>query len=200
MTRSSVVSRSRLVVVALAVALAAALLTGVAWQIANPRAGAKPAIAAVGVTINMKVTGKKQGVFKGDDNAAARLDGLITVTGYQFEVDSPRDATTGQASGKAVFKPVIVTHVMGGSSPQFLTAASTNETLTTVVINFFRTDRQGRDVNYYRVTLTNASVSEVRQYSSGAEVLEDDSFVFQKIEQDDLIAHTTFIGDFQTVL
>ena len=200
MTRSSVVSRSRLVVVALAVALAAALATGVAWQIANPRAGAKPAIAAVGVTINMKVTGKKQGVFKGDDNAAARLDGLITVTGYQFEVDSPRDATTGQASGKAVFKPVIVTHVMGGSSPQFLTAASTNETLTTVVINFFRTDRQGRDVNYYRVTLTNASVSEVRQYSSGAEVLEDDSFVFQKIEQDDLIAHTTFIGDFQTVL
>jgi type VI protein secretion system component Hcp len=64
----------------------------------------------------------------------------------------------------------------------------------------FRTDRFGRDVNYYRVTLTNASVSAVRQYSSGAEVLEDDSLVFQKIQRDDLIAHTTFTADFQTVL
>ena len=200
MTGSSVVARSRLVVVALAVALAAALLTGVAWQIANPRPGVKSVSAAVGVTIDMKVTGHKQGVFKGDDNATAKQAGLITVTAYQFEVLSPRDASSGQATGRAVFKPVIVTHVMGGSSPQFLAAAATNETLNSVVINFFRTDRFGKDVNYYRVTLTNASVSEVRQYSSGAEVLEDDSFVFQKIQQDDLIAHTTFIGDFQTVL
>jgi type VI secretion system secreted protein Hcp len=200
MTRSSVVARTRLVVVALAVALAAALLTGVAWQIGNPRAGAKTASAAVGVTINMKVTGQKQGVFKGDDNAPARLAGLITVTGYQFDVVSPRDPSSGQATGKTVFKPVVVTHVMGGSSPQFLTAAATNENLKSVVIDFFRTDRFGRDVNYYRVTLTNANVSEVRQFSSGAEVLEDDSLVFQKIQQDDLIAHTTFIADFQTVL
>jgi type VI secretion system secreted protein Hcp len=200
MTRSSVFSRSRAVLVALAVALAAALATGVAWQIANPRAGAKPASAAVGVTIAMKVTGQKQGVFKGDDNATAKQAGLITVTAYQFDVVSPRDPSSGQATGKAVFKPVVVTHVMGGSSPQFLTAAATNENLKSVVIDFFRTDRFGRDVNYYRVTLTNANVSEVRQFSSGAEVLEDDSLVFQKIQQDDLIAHTTFIADFQTVL
>jgi len=199
MTRSSVVSRSRLVVVALAVALAAALLTGVAWQIANPRPGAKPASAAVGVTINMKVTGHKQGVFKGDDNAPARLAGLITVTGYQFDIVSPRDPATGQASGKRSFKPVVVTHVVGGSSPQFLTAASTNEILTSVVINFFRTDREDRSVNYYRVTLTDAIVSEVRQYTSGADVLEDDSFTFRKVQHEDLIAHTIYADDWESV-
>ena len=199
MTRSSVVSRGRLVVVALAVALAAALLTGVAWQIANPRPGAKPASAAVGVTINMKVTGHKQGVFKGDDNASAKLDGLITVTGYQFDIVSPRDAATGLPSGRRSFKPVVVTHVMGGSSPQFLTAVSTNETLTSVVINFFRTDRQDRNVNYYRVTLTDATVSQVRQYTSGADVLEDDSLTFRKIQHEDLIAHTVYVDEWESV-
>jgi type VI secretion system secreted protein Hcp len=195
MARSSVLSRSRTVVVALAVALAAALLVGVAWQNANPRVGAKRASAAVGVTINMKVTGKKQGAFKGDDNAPTKSAGLITVTAYLFDVVSPHDAASGQATGKRQYKPLVATHVVGGSSPQFLTAIATNETLTSVVINFFRSDRRGGEVNYYRVTLTDASLTEVRQFTSGADVLEDDSFLFRKIQQEDLIAHTIFLDD-----
>jgi type VI secretion system secreted protein Hcp len=195
MTRSLVFSRSRTVLVALAVALAAALLTGVAWQLANPTSGVKVAVAATGVTINMKVTGQKQGAFKGDDNPSAKGVGLITVTGYQFELVVPTDPSTELPTGKRHYKPVVVTHVMGGSSPQFLAAGATNENLKSVVINFFRSDRLGRDVNYYRVTLTDAHVVDVRQYTSGAEVLEDDSLTFRKVEQDDLIAKTTFIDD-----
>jgi len=183
----------------MAVALVAALLTGVAWQLANPRAGAKQASAAVGVTINMKVTGQKQGVFKGDDNATAKGVGLITVTGYQFDLLVPHDPSTGLGTGKRQYKPLVATHVMGGSSPQFLDAAATNENLTSVVINFFRTDRLGRDVNYYRVTLTGAHIVEVHQYTSGADVLEDDSFTFRKVQQEDLIAKTSFEDDFQTI-
>jgi type VI secretion system Hcp family effector len=72
----------------------------------------------------------------------------------------------------------MITHEMGGSSPQFLTADSNNEVLTSVVINFSRTGKNGKDVNYYRVTLTNASAIDVRQYTSGADVLEDVSFTF----------------------
>ena len=199
MTGSLVVSRSQTVVVAMAVALAAALLTGVAWQLANPRAGAKQASAAVGVTINMKVTGQKQGVFEGDDNATAKGVGLITVTGYQFDLLVPHDPSSGLGTGKRHYKPLVATHVMGGSSPQFLDAAATNENLTSVVINFFRTDRSGRDVNYYRVTLTSAHIVEVHQYTSGADVLEDDSFTFRKVRQEDLIAKTSFEDDFQTI-
>jgi type VI secretion system Hcp family effector len=88
---------------------------------------------------------------------------------------------------------------MGGSSPEFLAAASTNETLTSVVINFYRTDRTGREVNYYRVTLTDAGVVEVRQYNGGTDVLEDDSFTFRKVEQQDFIAHTDFIDDLSPI-
>ncbi|MEA2627777.1 MAG: type secretion system secreted protein Hcp [Chloroflexota bacterium] len=200
MTSAMVVSRSRRVLIALAVALAAILVASVAWQIANPRGAVTQASAATGVRMTMKVTSQHQGVFKGDDNPTARAGaGQITITGYQFDVSAPRDASTGQAAGKRVYKPLIATHVMGGSSPEFLAAAATGENLTSVVINFYRTDRSGRDINYYRVTLTNAFVSEVRQYTGGTDVLEDDSFSFQKVEQQDLIAHTQFTDNFNTI-
>jgi type VI secretion system secreted protein Hcp len=201
MTSATVVSRTRTVVIALAVALAAILVASVAWQLANPRSGAiTQASAATGVRITMKVTGQHQGVFKGDDNSTARGGAnLINVTGYQFELTAPRDAATGQGTGKRVYKPMVISHVMGGSSPQFLAAAATGENLTSVVINFYRTDRSGRDVNYYRVTLTNASLSDVHQYTGGTDVLEDDSFTFQKVEQQDLIAHTEFIDSLNTI-
>ncbi len=60
-------------------------------------------------------------------------------------------------------------------------------------------NNRGQEMNYYRVTLTNANLSDVRQYTSGGDVLEDDSFVFQKIEQHDFIANTTFIDSSQVI-
>ncbi|HXC77258.1 MAG TPA: type VI secretion system tube protein TssD [Candidatus Acidoferrum sp.] len=200
MTSASVVSRTRTVVVALAVALAAILVASVAWQLANPRGAITQASAAVGVRITMKVTGTKQGVFKGDDFASSKNStGLINVTNYQFELTVPRDPSTGLPTGKRIYKPLIATHVMGGSSPEFLAAASNNETLTSVVINFYRTDRSGKEINYYRVTLTDADVVDVRQYNGGTDVLEDDSFSFKKVEQQDFIAHTAFVDDFSVI-
>ena len=199
MVSARVVSRSRGVLVALALALAAILVASLAWQLANSRGGVTQASAAVGVRISMKVTGHKQGIFKGEDNGSPKAAGLITVTGYQFDVSSPRDPASGLPTGKRIYKPLVVTHVMGGSSPEFLAAAADNEILSSVVINFFRTDRIGKEVNYYRVTLTNAFVSEVRQYNGGTDILEDDSLSFQKVEQQDLIAHTDFVDDLSPI-
>jgi len=200
MTSATVVSRTRTVVVALAVALAAILVASVAWQLANPRGAITQASAAVGVRITMKVTGKTQGVFKGDDFASSKVAaGLINVTNYQFELTVPRDASTGLPSGKRIYKPLIATHVMGGSSPEFLAAAATNEILTSVVINFYRTDRAGKEINYYRVTLTDANVVDVRQYNGGTDVLEDDSFTFKMVEQQDFIAHTDFVDNLNAI-
>jgi type VI protein secretion system component Hcp len=38
----------------------------------------------------------------------------------------------------------------------------------------------------------------VKQYSSGNNVLEDISFTFRKIEQDDFVAKTAFFDDWET--
>lgn len=195
MTRSLVVSRNFLLIAS----LAALLLAAFGWEVLGARSTTTPAAAAVGVRITMTVTGHTQGAFKGDDFTTAKnATGLIDVLGYSSEIVSPRDASTGQATGRRIWKPIVVTHLLGGSSPEFLAAAATNETLTKVVISFFHTNSRGQEVLYYRVTLTDANVSDVRDYTSGGDVLEDDSFVFQKIEQEDLIAKTTFIDEFNT--
>lgn len=195
MTRSLVRSRNFL----LAVLLAAFVLAAFGWQLAASRSSATPATAAVNVRITMAVVGQKQGAFKGDDFSIGKNStGLINVLAFSAELNSPRDPASGLPTGKRQWKPVVATHLVGGSSPQFMGAASQNENLKSVVINFYHSDRTGKEINYFRVTLTNASVGNVRQYSSGGDVLEDDTFYFQKIEEQDFIAKTDFIDDFSS--
>ena len=195
MTRSIVLSRTRV----LALAVAATLLALVAWQLVAPRpASTNVGAATGGVHITMTVKGHKQGSFKGEDNAGPKKLGIITVVGYRYEVSSPRDAASGLPTGKRQHKPVVITHEVAGSSPQFLNALVTNEILDEVVINFFRTERTGQEVNYYTVKLTDATVSEDKQYTSGNTVLEDIAFTFRKIEQEDKIAKTSFADDWTT--
>jgi type VI secretion system secreted protein Hcp len=197
MTRSVVRTRNFLLVFV----LAAVLLAAFGLQLLASRSAGSPASAAVNVRITLAVNGQKQGAFKGDDFSTARNSlGLINVIAFSAELTAPRDASTGQGTGKRSWKPLVVTHLLGGSSPQFMDAAATGENLKSVVINFYHSDNRGREINYYRVTLTNAALTDVRQYSSGGDVLEDDSFSFLKIEQQDFVAHTDFIDSFSSAI
>ena len=197
MTRSVVRTRNLLLVVV----LGAILVAAVGWQSLAARSAGGAASAAVNVRITMAVVGKAQGAFKGDDFSFAKNSaGLINVLAFSAELNSPRDAATGLPTGKRQWKPVVATHLLGGSSPQFMGAAAENEVLNSVVINFYHSDRAGKEINYYRVVLTNATVSNIRQYSFGGDVLEDDSFTFQKIEEQDFVAKTDFIDDFSAPL
>src|SRR5216683_2903321 len=126
---------------------------------------------------------------------------LLALVAWQLTAARPLNtsgATAGAGAGKVTQKPLTITHTLGGSSPEFLGAAATGERLTSLVINFSRTDRSGKEIAFYRVTLTNAFVSEVSQRSAGDSVLEDVSFIFQKIEQKSLTQNTTFIENIAT--
>jgi type VI secretion system Hcp family effector len=198
MTSAFVLPRTRV----LAAAVAAALLALVAWQLTAARSLNTSGATAGVVHITMMVTGSRTGQFKGDDGAAPGTRGsIITVLAYSYGLQNSMtigSGTGGAGAGKVTQKPLTITHTMGGSSPEFLGAAASGERLTSVVINFFRTDKSGKEVTFYRVTLTNAFVSEVSQRSSGDTVLEDVSFIFQKIEQKSLTQNTTFIENLAT--
>jgi len=198
MTSPFVLSRTRV----LAVAVTAALLALVAWQLTAARPLNTSGATAGVVHITMTVTGARTGQFKGDDGAANRPGGgIINVLAYSYGLQSSTtigSGSGGAGAGKVTQKPLTITHTLGGSSPEFLGAAATGERLTSVVINFSRTDRSGKEIAFYRVTLTNAFVSEVSQRSAGDSVLEDVSFIFQKIEQKSLTQNTTFIENIAT--
>jgi type VI secretion system secreted protein Hcp len=182
----------------LALILAAAMLAAAVWAVAASRSTTSNTQAATAgvVTILAKVTGQHTGVFKGDSNVRGQSD-QITVVGYHFEIDSPFSIGSGGGggTGKRTYKALVITHVLDAASVEFVDAAASGERLTSVVINFYTTDRAGKAVNFYRVTLTNAFVTSVTQDTSGQSVLENDSFVFEKIKIEHLVDKITFEDD-----
>ena len=135
------------------------------------------------------VTGAKQGDFKGESTQKGR-EGKIQGVAYSCGVLSPRDGTSGLPTGKRQHQPVVFRKEWGASSPQFYQAIYTNESLPTVLFEFFVTNVAGVQILNHTVKLMNASISAVREtlpdnQPAGAadpRELMEISFTFQKIE------------------
>lgn len=151
------------------------------------------------------VVGAKQGAFKGE-STAQNAKGKIPGVGLTYGVESPRDPASGLATGKRHHEPVVFVKEWGASSPQFYTALSNNESLTSALFEFFSSDAQGRVTVSHTIKLTNAIVSSVEQSVHLGDASVDPrelhviSFVFQKIEITDAAGGTTFVDDWEQVV
>ena len=76
--------------------------------------------------------------------------------------------------------PVVVVHNLDETSPFFVKAAASGETLTSVVFEFKRAVGTGTEV-FQTVRLTNAIVSSVKTINGGIQPTEEVTFTFQKI-------------------
>ncbi len=155
--------------------------------------------------ITLSVESTKQGKFKGESLRSKQAD-KAELAGYFMEITSPRDAASGAASGRKVFQPVVLLKATGASSPQFMSALGTNELLKKVVIEFWKTDPSGMEVNYYTVTLENVVVSGFKQMTGPLElekfnpannaILYDEiKLSYQRITQEDKINKTMATED-----
>jgi type VI secretion system secreted protein Hcp len=148
----------------------------------------------------VKIKGSKQGQFKGETTQKAPGANAIPVVRFTSTAQAPRDAATGQASGKRQWQPIRLTKEWGAASPQLLNALTTNEVLTNVVFEFWRVDQAGKEQLHYRITLTNATVASITSSFdrtgptsapfTGHE-LEDVELTFQSISVEDLADKTT---------
>jgi type VI secretion system secreted protein Hcp len=138
-----------------------------------------PAYAAVDAY--MQIEGSKQGQFKGEAKRKGS-DKWIPVLSFSETVESPRDAATGQASGKRQHKPIKITKEVGAASPQLLRALNTGEVLRSVVIEFVRPDPKGREEVYRTVRLENALVGGIQKNGKTERETEQISLTYQKIE------------------
>lgn len=141
----------------------------------------------------LSITGSKQGPFKGEVTRKG-FEGKIAGLNFDYAVVSPRDLASGQATGKRMHKPVRITKVWGSSSTQLFTAVTTNEALTSVVIDFFSIEPTGMTVLDHSFKLSNAFVTSITHSSETTGTLaslpptETVEFVFQQIE---LLNHRT---------
>jgi type VI secretion system secreted protein Hcp len=150
-----------------AVLVAVVALGAAMYAFAAPGAGAaaSAASAARGTSMNVSVTGQKQGVFsKGKP---------IQVIALSHEIVSPRDPASGLPTGKRQHQPISLTMQYGPTTPKFIQALVTNENLSSVLIGLLRGGRQVATIR-----LTNASVSHFVQTDQNVEF----DFTYQKIE------------------
>jgi type VI secretion system secreted protein Hcp len=149
------------------------------------------------------VVGAKQGAFKGGAIQKGR-EGKIHVisVGYGVSVTTFREGT-GASIGKRVEQPLTFSLLWEGCSPQFFTAAYTNEVLSTVQFEYYGTDKTGIEKLNHTVKLTNATVIEIKE--AYANVIPDGvgdgkeaqtvSLNFQKIEITSTVSGATAIDD-----
>jgi len=101
-------------------------------------------------------------------------------------VNAGTSARGGSSAGRAAMRrandPVVIVKPMDETSSFFVKAAASGETLTSVVFEFKRTVGTSTEV-YQTVTLTNATISSVREINgNGGHPMQEISFTFQKIE------------------
>jgi type VI secretion system secreted protein Hcp len=112
----------------------------------------------------LSITGKKQGQFKGESMNPKRK-GWIEVLAFAYEVKSPYDVQSGQATGKRQHQPVVIRKQWGAATPQIFQALVTNEVLESVLFQFEQVGPDGQEYVYQTIKLTNAIVAEDELYT-----------------------------------
>ena len=104
------------------------------------------------------VEGTNQGTFNGE--GTGRQKNKIPGVAFAYSVGVAHDST-GDPSGKRQHQPIVFTKEWGASSPQFYQAAFTNETLKSVLFEFFTLTADGKERVDHTFKLTNASIGKV---------------------------------------
>src|SRR4051812_9196262 len=84
----------------------------------------------------LKMKGAKQGDIKGSVTQKGR-EGKIMVIAVSHEIVSPRDVASGQATGKRMHKPFVITKEVDKSSPLLYNALVNNENITDWELQFW---------------------------------------------------------------
>lgn len=195
-------SRSRFRVGALCWSLAVAGL--VAATAAVAQAPPAPLSHGAGPThLFVTIEGARQGKFKAD--GGPRGGDRIPALRFQYQLSAPRDAATGQASGKRQHGALMITKEWSAASPQIYQALVTNETLKSVLLEFFRPGPSGAEEVLATIHLTNATVASMRT-TLGEQVpndptlgrlVEEVSFTFQRIELQHPVGKTMAFDDWR---
>src|ERR1700692_2370700 len=157
------------------------------------------ALPASATDIYCTVVGAVQGTFQGD--AVTRGNATqIAVYSLTQELKVPYDPSSGRSTGRRQHSPITIVKELDKSSPQFFTAAATNETLKSVTCTLYRTAFNGTRA-YYKIALTNAAIVEIKDSGDGVngtaqgDERERISFSYQKIVLTDLDSNTVAADD-----
>lgn len=115
------------------------------------------------MTVTRREDGKEVPITEGGQSR-------LRCASYTYEVISPRDAASGQASGKRQHKPITIVKEWGASTPLLIRALASSEVLPRVLLEFPRSSGAGdraMDI-FMTIELTNVTVVGVKQVTGDA--------------------------------
>lgn len=123
-------------------------------------------------------------------------EGKILVIASHHQVISPRDPASGQATGKRMHKPFVITKELDQATPALYTLWKNDELISEWELQFWSTNPLGAaggsgvELQHYSVKLTNARLVDIRFTMLNIKdpelvkfkEYEEVSFVYEKIE------------------
>jgi type VI secretion system secreted protein Hcp len=131
------------------------------------------------VDMFMKITGARSGWIKGESAHSKHAD-WIEVLSFSWGGTAPRDAATGQATGRRQYRELRFTDATQRSTPVLLNAFASNENLNEVVLAAVRAG--GTQSEYLTIKLMDAQISSFDLAGAGENPSEEFGLVFQSIE------------------
>lgn len=111
----------------------------------------------------MTATGKNQGLIRGEVTQRGREFQHVLLA-YSHEIVSPRDPVSGLPAGKRQHQPFRVVKLINQGSPRLMTAMTSNELLSTVVVDVWSPSVTGAEIKILSYTLTNARIVSLRPW------------------------------------
>ena len=161
-----------------------------------------PNIALAEQAVFMTVEGQTSGAIS-DGAGTVDVVGARYIVGHEDQIycisfshliTTPYDPKTGLPTGGQLHGPVVVFKYFDRSSPQLYLALVSGETLSQVVLKFYRVSTTGIMEHFFTVELINAKVVEItassgQGFESQAEAI---SFTFKKIKYTDILSGREF--------
>jgi type VI secretion system secreted protein Hcp len=108
----------------------------------------------------LKLKSKRLGEIKGGVSQAGRQN-QIAVIGVSHDIVSPRDPASGQASGKRMHKPLVITKELDKATPLLFQVLTNGDVLTEFELHFIGTKPNGTEAHIYTMKLTNAMIASI---------------------------------------
>lgn len=159
------------------------LATAALWALAGCAAPAAPPAAQAPIPVDLQALESSVSLGLGARDfymTITRKEGPVKEAGetrlrcqaYSYDVKSPRDAASGQATGKRQHKPITITKEWGASSPQLMKAMATGEVIPRVLLEFPRNatnpDSERAMEVFMTIELTNVVVVGLTQVTGDA--------------------------------
>ena len=139
------------------------------------------------VDMFLKLTGQVHGWIKGESTDKVHA-GWIEIESFSWGAISPRDAATGQPTGRRQYQPFRFVARAEKSMPQSLTAFATNESVTEAQI---AVRRAAASFDYLTFKFLKGSIGSFDLGGGGEEPMLEYSLFFESVE----VAHTPTNAD-----